>query len=91
MGFGTPVVISDLPSAGAARDRVHIWQEIEAALARWITSCEVEKLTTSLKLAWRSPNERKQRGNNGRQLVKQKYSWSAIANKTIQVYRDLVV
>ena len=81
MATGTPVVISN---------GVHIWQEIEQAEAGWITTCEIERLTTALTLALRSPEVRKQRGENARQLVQQQYSWSAIAKQTIAAYNSLI-
>jgi glycosyltransferase involved in cell wall biosynthesis len=81
MAVGTPVIISD---------RVHIWQEIEAATAGWVTSCEVEQLTHLLRLALQQPNEREQRGKNARVLVQQKYSWKAIAGQMIEAYRTII-
>jgi glycosyltransferase involved in cell wall biosynthesis len=81
MAVGTPVVISD---------RVHIWQEIAAASAGWITSCEVATLTAAILEALQSSGIRKQRGENARRLVQEKYSWSAIALQTIQAYQDIL-
>ncbi len=81
MAVGTPVVISD---------RVHIWQEIAAASAGWITSCEVATLTAAILEALQSSSIRKQRGENARRLVQEKYSWSAIALQTIQAYQDIL-
>ncbi len=81
MATGTPVVISN---------GVHIWQEIEQAEAGWITTCEVDKLTTALTLALRAPEARKQKGENARQLIKQQYSWNAIAQQTIEAYKNII-
>lgn len=80
MAMGIPVVISD---------RVHIWQDIQTANAGWVTPCEVDKLTAALQIAIEAPEERKQRGENARQLTQAKYSWSAIAQKLIQTYKDI--
>lgn len=81
MATGTPVVISQ---------GVHIWPEIAQAEAGWITTCEVDKLTSTLILALRSPEQRLQRGANACQLVKQKYSWKAIAQQTIDAYQSII-
>jgi glycosyltransferase involved in cell wall biosynthesis len=81
MAVGTPVVISN---------GVQIWQDIEAMAAGWVTPCEVAQLTNSLREAILSDPERKQRGENARQLAKQQYSWSAIAIQMIQVYQSLI-
>jgi glycosyltransferase involved in cell wall biosynthesis len=81
MAVGTPVVISN---------GVQIWQDIEAVSAGWVTPCEVEQLTASLRSALLSAAERKQRGENARLLAKQKYSWRAIALELIQIYQSLI-
>ena len=80
MATGTPVVISD---------RVHIWQDIESANAGWVTPCEVEKITETLKIALQAEVDRKQRGENARQLTQAKYSWRAIAQSMIEAYREI--
>ena len=81
MAMGLPVVISD---------RVHIWQDIQSAQAGWVTPCEIEKLTETLKIALASSTERKQRGENARQLTQAKYSWQAIAKEVVKAYREIV-
>ena len=79
MAIGIPVVISD---------RVHIWQDIQSANAGWVTPCEVGELTKALQSAIETPEERKQRGENARQLTKAKYSWKAIAQEMIEAYQN---
>jgi glycosyltransferase involved in cell wall biosynthesis len=81
MAVGTSVIISN---------RVHIWQEIEAARAGWVTPCEVEQLTHRLRLTLQQPEEREQRGKNARVLVQQQYSWRAIAKQIIEVYQAII-
>ena len=80
MAMGIPVVISD---------RVHIWQDIQTANAGWVTPCEVDKLTEALQSAIAAKEERKQRGENARQLTQAKYSWRAIAREMIEAYRNI--
>jgi glycosyltransferase involved in cell wall biosynthesis len=82
MAVASPVVISN---------QVYIWQEIDNARAGWICNCNYEDLTAQLKLAMNANNELKKRGLNAAMLVKEKYSWPAIACQMIQVYRRLVV
>ncbi len=80
MAMSLPVVISD---------RVHIWQDIQSANAGWVTPCEVDKLTEALQTAIATKEERKQRGENARQLTQAKYSWRAIAREMIEAYRNI--
>ena len=80
MAVGTPVVISD---------QVHIWKEVKNYRAGWVTACEQETLTQALHQALLDVQERRERGENARQLVQEKYSWSAIAQTMIEVYQKL--
>jgi glycosyltransferase involved in cell wall biosynthesis len=81
MVAGTPVVISD---------QVHIWQTVQAHSAGWVTTCQIEALTQTLRLALKDPDERKRRGLNAQKLALEKYSWSAIARQMIEAYRCLL-
>lgn len=81
MAMGTPVVISD---------RVHIWDAVEEAGGGWICTCQVEAVAEQLRLALKDSQERKQRGNKARQLVLDKYTWSAIAQQTVAAYKNLL-
>lgn len=80
MGIGIPVVISE---------QVYIWDEVEKANAGWVTSCTVEGLTQTLRVALCDDQGRKQRGLNARKLVEENYSWGAIAQHMIKVYDEL--
>ncbi|MDV2998730.1 MAG: D-inositol-3-phosphate glycosyltransferase [Chroococcopsis gigantea SAG 12.99] len=82
MAAGIPVVISD---------GVHIYPTIEEYGAGWVTSCDVEPLAQTIKTALENPTERKSRGEKGIRLVREKYSWSAIARQTLQMYREAIV
>ena len=81
MAVGTPVVISD---------GVYIWRDIKANLAGWVTNCQVEDLSKTLRLALQNAQERKTRGVNARRLASSKYSWQAIAQQTIQAYQQIL-
>lgn len=82
MAMGLAVVISD---------QVHICDNVEKYQAGWITSPNIEDLTSQLKLALESPQERKTRGDNARQLVKQEYSWDVIAQQMLTAYQQLII
>ena len=77
MATQTPVLISD---------RVHIWESIKDAGAGWVTSCNQEKLTETLRNALQNPQDWEQMGQNARNLVQDKYSWDAIALQLISAY-----
>lgn len=81
MVAGVPVVISD---------QVHIWQEIDAAQAGWICSCDVLSLMHQLRSALHSPEERADRGARARAHALQHYSWQAIAQQMIQAYGSIL-
>jgi glycosyltransferase involved in cell wall biosynthesis len=82
MATKTPVLISD---------KVHIWSAIKDAAAGWITTCNQEELTTTLRHALQNSQDWEQIGNNARNLVQAKYSWKAIAKQLIQTYQLLIV
>jgi glycosyltransferase involved in cell wall biosynthesis len=81
MAAGTPVVISD---------QVHIWEEVDQAEAGWISSCVIESLTHSLKVALQDATERQRRGRNAQTYALKHYSWEAIAQQMIQAYRQIL-
>ncbi|MGQ4649231.1 hormogonium polysaccharide biosynthesis glycosyltransferase HpsP [Lyngbya aestuarii] len=80
MVAGTPVVISD---------QVHIWKEVKAAEAGWVSPCEVDALSEVLKEALQDEGERLRRGANAAAYALSNYSWSAIAQNMIRVYQQL--
>ncbi len=77
---GLPVVISD---------QVHIWPTIQQTESGWICECDVKSLTTQLRAALQSPHERQHRGRSAQHCAKDHYSWDAIAEQTISIYRDI--
>jgi glycosyltransferase involved in cell wall biosynthesis len=76
-----PVVISD---------QVHICNEVQQSEAGWVCACEVNALTNALRAALQSQTERQRRGTLARQYALENYSWEAIAQQTIQAYRQLI-
>ena len=81
MVAGTPVVISD---------QVHIWEEVKGAEAGWVCPCEVGALTQALREPLQNAGERQRRGVKGQKYALSNYSWDAIAQQTIQVYRQIL-
>ncbi|VEP11465.1 Glycosyl transferase group 1 [Hyella patelloides LEGE 07179] len=80
MATQTPVLISN---------KVHIWEAIQDAGAGWITPCNQEKLTETLRKTLQNSQDWEQIGSNARNLVKDKYSWNAIAKQLITAYSQL--
>jgi glycosyltransferase involved in cell wall biosynthesis len=81
MAAGIPVVISD---------RVDLHPAVQEAAAGWITPCNQEELTNTLETALTHPEIRQQRGKNARDLVLNKYSWDAISEQMLSVYKNFV-
>ena len=77
MAVGTPVLISD---------RVDLWPAVQQGEAGWISPCELNSLIARFREALESPNERQRRGDNAKALIKNDYSWSAIATQLIDHY-----
>ncbi|MGK7941463.1 MAG: glycosyltransferase, partial [Crocosphaera sp.] len=80
MAVGTPVVISQ---------GVYIYPDVKSYDAGWVTELDVDGLTNALETAMISPEIREEKGKNAYQLVKDKYSWSAIAQQVIDAYKRL--
>ena len=81
MVAGTPVVISD---------QVHIWEEVKSTQAGWVCACDVDALTQCLRESLQDAGERQRRGMKGQEYALKNYSWDAIAQQTIQVYRQIL-
>ena len=81
MVAGTPVVISD---------QVHIWEEVKSTQAGWVCACDVDALTECLRESLQDAGERQHRGMKGQEYALKNYSWNAIAQQTIQVYRQIL-
>ncbi|MDJ0507644.1 MAG: hormogonium polysaccharide biosynthesis glycosyltransferase HpsP [Crocosphaera sp.] len=81
MAVGTSVVISQ---------GVYIWPDVKSYDAGWVTTLDVDVLTEALEKAILSPQIREEKGKNAYQLVKDKYSWSAIAQQVIDAYQRFI-
>ncbi|MCD8486411.1 MAG: hormogonium polysaccharide biosynthesis glycosyltransferase HpsP [Desertifilum sp.] len=77
----TPVVISQ---------GVYIWEDIQKAEAGWVCESEVNSLKNTLREALGNAQERRRRGEKGKQYAQAHYSWSAIALATLATYQQLL-
>ncbi|KAM3102782.1 hormogonium polysaccharide biosynthesis glycosyltransferase HpsP [Phormidesmis sp. 146-12] len=81
MAAATPVVISD---------QVHIWQDVQQAQAGWVTSCDIEALTSTLRTALSDRSEQQRRGKCAQEYAEKYYSWGAIADQMIHAYCQIL-
>ncbi|GAC1477764.1 MAG: hypothetical protein NVS2B14_19180 [Chamaesiphon sp.] len=81
MAVGLPVVVTP---------GVQIAPEIAAAQAGLVVEGEVDALKSAIAQLLTSPSLRHQLGENGQQLVKQRYSWSAIASHLLTAYQSII-
>jgi glycosyltransferase involved in cell wall biosynthesis len=79
MACGVPVLVSP---------HVNLAPEIEKAGAGWVAALGENELTGALAEALGSEQERRRRGNNGRELAGS-YGAAEVATKLIDLYRDL--
>ncbi|MCC5657834.1 glycosyltransferase [Nostoc sp. XA010] len=81
MAAGLPVIITP---------GIQISPEVAAAQAGLVVEGTLETLAEAIAQLLKSPNLRQQQGNNGKQLVKQQYSWEAIAQNLTSVYHAII-
>lgn len=81
MAAGLPVIITP---------GIQISPEVAAAQAGLVVESTLETLAEAIAKLLKSPNLRQQQGDNGKQLVKQQYSWEAIAQNLTSVYHAIV-
>ena len=62
--------------------------EIEHHEAGWLVESQLESLLAALQNACGSVDERRRRGNNGRLLVQDRYTWDRIAQASIRSYQS---
>ncbi|PSN17888.1 glycosyl transferase group 1, partial [filamentous cyanobacterium CCP5] len=78
---GLPVVVSR---------GVYIWPEIETSQSGWVCERSVESLMAVLRTVLTQTGERKRRGRNAQEYAQNHYSWGAIANQTLDIYRRIL-
>jgi glycosyltransferase involved in cell wall biosynthesis len=77
MACSLPVLLSE---------HVNLAEDIIAAEAGWVVSSEKMALSQALKNALCDVNERTKRGLAGRELVRRKFTWPAVAEQLMQLY-----
>jgi glycosyltransferase involved in cell wall biosynthesis len=78
LACGVPVLVSP---------QVNLAAEIEAAGAGWVAPLDRAALVASLRDAMRDGDERTRRGRAGRDLVCLRFTWSAVGEQLLAVYR----
>jgi glycosyltransferase involved in cell wall biosynthesis len=78
LACGVPVLVSP---------QVNLAAEIEGAGAGWVVPLDRAALVTSLRDAMRHGDERTRRGRAGRELVCRRFTWSAVGEQLLAVYR----
>ncbi|NEO43491.1 MAG: glycosyltransferase [Moorea sp. SIO4A3] len=81
MAAGLPVIITP---------GVQIAPEIAQAKAGLVVEGEVDALSNAIAQLLASPDFRNQLGENGKQLVSSRYSWSAISQNIASVYANII-
>ncbi|MGD1902052.1 MAG: hormogonium polysaccharide biosynthesis glycosyltransferase HpsP [Geitlerinemataceae cyanobacterium] len=79
MVAGAPVLISN---------RVQIWDTIRETDSGWVVPCKMEAIAAALTEALSLPDRREQCGTNARNCALERYSWDAIAERALELYRQ---
>lgn len=72
-------------------NRVNIWPHVAAAGAGVVVDCEVEPLAEAIAGVLDHRHASLEMGRRGRKLVEEKFTWKSVAQKMIEVYRDVVI
>mgnify|MGYP003667838428 CR=1 FL=1 len=78
---GLPVVISDA---------VNIWPDVEAADAGLVSGTDIAAVAANISALLADPEKARRMGENGRKLVREKYSWDRIAEELEAAYREIL-
>jgi len=81
MACGLPVVISD---------KVNIWPEISTAKAGLVVPCDVTRVANAMAELLDDPARASGMGNNGKNLVEERYSWPIASRAMEDVYGDIL-
>lgn len=81
LACGVPVLVSA---------HVNLAKEIHAAGAGWIVNLDKSALSEALIEALREEGERISRGCAGRDLVRSRFTWPAVATELAQLYRSVI-
>jgi glycosyltransferase involved in cell wall biosynthesis len=81
MACGAPVLISD---------QVSLAEEVESAKAGWVASLDRAALRNALAEAMQDELELMMRGAAGRELVRSRFTWPAMAMELTRLYQGIV-
>jgi len=81
MAAGLPVVLTP---------GIQISEEVAAADAGLVVEGEIESLSSAIAQLLTSPHLREKMGQNGKQLVRDRYSWEVIAQELIKNYSAII-
>jgi glycosyltransferase involved in cell wall biosynthesis len=81
MAAGLPLVISN---------KVNIWREIEQAGAGLVVDCEAHALANAMRQLLENPEAVKKMGDQGRRLVRHRFSCEVVAREMVKLYRDII-
>jgi glycosyltransferase involved in cell wall biosynthesis len=62
--------------------------EVKDREAGWLVEANIDSVFSGLSEAAASPGERRRRGDNGRSLVEENFTWDRIALESIRLYRS---
>lgn len=81
MACGLPVLISN---------KVNIWREVAEARAGLVVNCDAEEVSNALLTLLDDSLLRKDMGQRGRRLVAERFTWEAVGDQMVQVYRQIL-
>ena len=90
---GAPIVILEALGAGTPvlTTKASPWQELVTHNCGWRTDISVKALANTLQDAlYCSESELTEMGKRGKELISEKYTWSRIAERTLELYTQLL-
>jgi glycosyltransferase involved in cell wall biosynthesis len=82
LAYGVPVIVSA---------NVNLAPDIEAAGAGWVTGLKPDEIERTLRIAMADADERRRRGQSGREFVVCNFGWPRIANELLMLYQQVAV
>ncbi len=87
------IAVAEAMAAGTAvciSRGVYIWEDVLEAGAGWVGNGTVEEMAQLLSEAVANPQECQQRGEKGQAYAATHYDWDAIAQQTLEAYREIL-
>lgn len=80
LAYGVPAIVSP---------HVNLASDIEATGAGWVTGLEPREIEKTLEDAMEDDDERRRRGQAGREFVMRNFGWPKIANELLVLYQEV--